>query len=172
MRFLILALVIFSSYGAEAPKQDSKLPNDVVGLLNTYDKDMAKIQADADAASAARTEKLRPLLVKAQEAATKKGDLDTAMAIKAKIEKLIKPVEIVVEEKSPILLATWGNGDDTDPDVTEMVKNMKEPVKITVSLMGSDPAPNVKKYLTITKMVKGRKTKIQIAENTVFDPAK
>ncbi len=70
---------------------NTKLPSDVVALLSACDKDVTKIKTDAEIAVALRMDKMRPLLIKAQEAATKKGDLDTAMAIKSEVEKLAKP---------------------------------------------------------------------------------
>ena len=101
MRFLPLILLTFLCYGADAPPAfDPKLPSDAASLLIAYDKDIAKIQSDADVATALRTEKLRGLLLKAQESATKKGDLDAALAVKGEIEKLKKPVE---QPKKPSL---------------------------------------------------------------------
>ncbi len=95
----ILILLMLSSFmwAADAPAQNDKLPNDVVALLNAYDKDVAKIQNDAAVATQLRTDKLKPLLIKAQEAATKKGSLDVALAIKSEVEKLDKGDEKVAK---------------------------------------------------------------------------
>jgi len=72
------------SIGAEA----LKLPADAAALMQGYETDVAKLEADCAKSVAAKADALRIKLTKAQEGATKKGDLDGALAIKAAIEKL------------------------------------------------------------------------------------
>jgi hypothetical protein len=107
---LLIAFVLMSlitrAWGEDALNPaTSKLPVDVATLLNVFEADSIKIQADADKAIAAKADTLRTKLTKAQESATKKGDLDGALAIKDAIEKLPK-----AEPKAAAPRKTWAVG--------------------------------------------------------------
>ncbi len=71
---------------------------DVNRAIAQCETDVAKIKADAEKDILASNEKLRIVLVKGQEAATKKGDLDEALALKGMIEKLPK-----ADQKKPVM---------------------------------------------------------------------
>lgn len=79
--FLFFALTMILT-AAEEPKP---LPADAQAAIDAFDKAVAREQAA-----------LVTKLQKAQEAATKKGDLDAALAIKARIEALPKTEQPVV----------------------------------------------------------------------------
>jgi len=81
MRNLILTFLVLLITGPAfcEDTEKTKLPDDAASAL-----------ADFDKAVAAKTKELRAKLEKAQEAATKKGNLDGALAVKAAIEKLPK----------------------------------------------------------------------------------
>jgi len=90
-----LILLILSAITAEeavAPPE-SKLNAEASAIVAGYEADVAKIQSDQDQAIQARAEKAKVGLAKAQENATKKGDLDSALAIKDAIGKLPKGLE-------------------------------------------------------------------------------
>jgi len=96
MRNLILTFLVLLITGPAfcEDAEKTKLPDDAVSAL-----------ADFDKAVAAKTKELRAKLEKAQEAATKKGNLDGALAVKAAIEKL-PPVVKVAAVMKPDPLST------------------------------------------------------------------
>lgn len=81
MRYLLLILS-FTLYAAE----EAKLPAEAQTAIDKADKAILTVQSKADAEIAKLRQGLITTLTKAQEAVTKKGDLTTALAIKAKIE--------------------------------------------------------------------------------------
>lgn len=87
MRPVILSIILACAYAGEAPK----LPADVQATIDKNDRAVTAVQAKADGEIYKLRQTLIAALTKAQEAATKKGDLDTAMAIKAKIESIKLP---------------------------------------------------------------------------------
>ncbi len=83
---------------------------DVNRAIAQCETDVAKIKADAEKDILASNEKLRIVLVKGQEAATKKGDLDEALALKGMIEKLPKADVKIVKSTVPMdksIVGTW-----------------------------------------------------------------
>lgn len=85
---LVLVGVAWNLSGEDVAAAVATIPDDASKLLSSYSSDIAKIREHADKAVLARTDKVRPALIKAQEAATKRGDLEGALAIKAAIEAL------------------------------------------------------------------------------------
>jgi hypothetical protein len=67
---------------------EEKLPADAAKLVEAFDTDAAKMRAETEKAIEKKAALLANALQKAQDTATKKGDLDGAMAIKAKIAAL------------------------------------------------------------------------------------
>lgn len=110
---LILIMLICTAWCENAMNPtESKLPTEAETLVSLYDADVAKIQADADKAIQAKTDALRTKLAKAQESATKKGNLEGALAIKGAIEKLPKserPKDVGVHTSSNVILYTEPN---------------------------------------------------------------
>ncbi len=89
MKHLITILILFLSIAAHAA-DPAKLPADAETLVNREGMDEFKLKADFDAKVYKLRGDLVAKLTKAQEAATKKGDLDGALALKAKIADLSK----------------------------------------------------------------------------------
>lgn len=81
---LLLLMTLSVLFGAD----EVKLPADAQAALTAYDAKVAKLKADYDAAVAKESDALVAKLQKSQEAATKKGDLDTALALKTRIDAL------------------------------------------------------------------------------------
>ncbi len=99
VRLLIITALIFAALGAVAaePAVSTDLPSDASKAVERYEEDAAKLKAD-----------LVKTLQKSQETATKKGDLEAAMAVKAKIEELRTGVAatsskqaVVAEKENP-----------------------------------------------------------------------
>jgi hypothetical protein len=93
--FVLVAMCAMLHAAEEKPK----LPVEVIQMVASYDAEVAKLKSTYDAEVLKRAEVLKGKLVKAQEVVTKKGDLDTALAIKATVEKL--PVAPKAVEKIP-----------------------------------------------------------------------
>jgi len=100
---------IFCAEDGRAPNAAS-LPKDLAALVTSYEADVAKLKADTDKSIAAKAEVLRGKLVKAQEDMTKKGDLDTAVAIKQAIESLDGNKPIAKVGSAEKLKKTWAKG--------------------------------------------------------------
>lgn len=135
---------------------------------------VAKAEAEIVKVRTALVESLK----KAQADATKKGDLDGALSIKAKIEqvsgdlpaKAAPPVHTVSVQK-----ATWGGeiGGPTTRDVTTAFNTAlaQGPVTLQNTLFGFDPAPNASKVLTITYTKAGGRTVTKtFPENSIVSP--
>lgn len=145
----------------------SKLPADSAKLL---------VKADADIMVIRKT--LVVALQKSQEIATKKGDLDGALAIKAKVEELTKQIPVPVKAAAPVISvqkATWGGeiGGPTTRDVTAVFNSAlaNGPVTLQNTLFGFDPAPNASKVLTVTfTKSTGRIVTKTFPENSIVTP--
>lgn len=86
-----ILLSLFSASGllsAEVAPEAPRLPVDAQRALDAHDKDVAKLQADMDKEVAKRVKNLQEVLTKSIEAATKRGDLDGAIAIRTKLSAL------------------------------------------------------------------------------------
>lgn len=108
MKTLSLLLMAFSAFGADALNPEiSKLPTEAATLVNVYEADCAKIQSEADKAIQVKTEALRTKLIKAQESATKKGNLESALAIKDTIDNLPKAEPKKAPPRKTWAVGTW-----------------------------------------------------------------
>lgn len=100
MRLFILMLLLsfLSATSADESPPPSKLPADAAKLLTKADADIAVIRKALVAA-----------LQKSQEVATKKGDLDGALAVKAEIEKLsgLMPAKPRLPAEPPVLAGVY-----------------------------------------------------------------
>lgn len=86
MRLLSLTLLALTLHCVE----EVKLPPDAQSAIDKADKSIATIQAKADGEITKVRLALITTLTDCQKSTTKKGDLDGALAIKAKIEALDK----------------------------------------------------------------------------------
>ncbi len=84
MRFIILVAFIFSTITLFA-QEESKMPLEAQKLIAAYDTDAAKIRADAEKQVDKKSVELAVKLAKIQDAATKRGDLEGALALKTKV---------------------------------------------------------------------------------------
>jgi len=82
MRLLILCLILTITYAEDGLGRNGDR------VMAAYDKAMASAKADYDEAVAKAMADAVKALGKEQDAVTRKGDLDTALAIRAKIEEL------------------------------------------------------------------------------------
>lgn len=110
MRLLSLTLLALTLHCAE----ETKLPADAQAAVDKADKVISIIQAKADADIDKIRQNLITALTRTQIAVTKKGDLDGANAVKAKIdalEKLTKDKEdsndLLATNEKPTLAGTW-----------------------------------------------------------------
>ncbi len=87
LRPLLLLLTLGLAFGEEPA---AKLPPEAQKLVAAFDADATKLRADAEAAVEKKAALLANQLQLVQEKLTKKGDLDGAMAVKAKIAGLSK----------------------------------------------------------------------------------
>jgi len=115
MRNLILTFLVLVITGPAfcEDTEKTKLPNDAASAMSMYEADAANLKADFDKAIATKTKALRVKLEKAQEAATKKGNLDGAMAVKAAIDKLPKDGTKAPEPLSAAAVGSWDFASDT-----------------------------------------------------------
>jgi hypothetical protein len=156
---LLLCLLLISPLlGADEAPPPVKLPPDAVKALAKADADIVAIR--------------RALIVqlqKSQEAATKKGDLDGALAVKGKIEEIGKdlpgkaapaPVEATTVEYQGAFItkATYGT-DAHSVDCMVLIKRILkgETLAIDNNSLGFDPVPNQPKHITIKWIAPGGK---------------
>ncbi len=117
MRYLTLLLLTLS-FTAVFAQDDSKLPPDAQKIVAAFDAAAAKLRADVEKQIDKKALDAISDLRKAQENATKKNDLDGAVAIKAKIAALVPKdmPEIKSGPKDPAaMIGKWmmsgaGNG--------------------------------------------------------------
>jgi hypothetical protein len=88
MRLLLLSITMLSCWAAEA---EIKLPADVQAAIDKSEAAVSTAQAKADAEIFKIKSALIKDLTKAQESATKKGDLKLALAIKDQIDGIKLP---------------------------------------------------------------------------------
>ena len=88
----IIALLILS---LTLCAEDIKLPPDAQSAIDKADKATAVVQSKADVEIGKIRKDLIASLTKSQEAVTRKGDLNTALAIKAKIDAIVKLIPSV-----------------------------------------------------------------------------
>lgn len=143
----LLVIIVVAACAAD-------LPQDAQSLLNSESLKETALKAKFDADIAALRKELVPKLQKAQEAATKKGDLDGAMAIKAKLAEL-DPSSGKSDPSAPVTIvaAAYGLDQKTGKDVTAMVTGwLKDGSKKRVGneAFGFDPAPNAHKQLYLS----------------------
>ncbi len=145
MRFLALLILICSVGFAEDLTMNVVLPPDAKQAIASYDAAVAKAKADVIAK-----------LQKAQETATKRGDLDGAMAIKARLAGLGKGETVDLTKykaqdclryKTVVFVtATYGK-DDRSIDCMPLLRRIAagEALVIDNNSLGHDPAPNQEK---------------------------
>jgi hypothetical protein len=94
MRLLVLCLCCLVVWCEDAapPADDAKLPAAAKASLEKLAKAEAKLEADYNKGLAGERQKTVAELDKAMKAATKAGDLDAALAVKARIEALQKQI--------------------------------------------------------------------------------
>jgi len=88
MRTIITLLIAFLAIPLTAAEDGPELPRGAERALERYEKDAAKAQAEYDEAMAEAVEEVLEELADEQVRATKAGDLETALAVRAKIEEL------------------------------------------------------------------------------------
>jgi hypothetical protein len=106
MRFPILLLLtlFIPLFGAVEPGYGMHLPTPAFDAVLTYEREAAILKANYDSKIAALAETARVKIVKAQETATKAGNLDAALACKEAAAKFAAPdsVKAVKSEQSHI----------------------------------------------------------------------
>ncbi len=106
----LLMLLAGTAFSADETPT-TKLPTDAAKLVEAFDADATKLRADVEKAIEKKAATLATALQKAQDAATKKGDLDAAMAIKAKVAALgVKGGEVTVPPFVGKWTAVWDRG--------------------------------------------------------------
>ncbi len=106
MKVLIALLICFTAIAQESPQT---LPQDAQKTLDAYEAKVAKLRADLDKVIDREALNTISDLRKAQDAATKKGNLDGAVAIKATIAKLVPkdaPKDVPSDPQQE-LIGTW-----------------------------------------------------------------
>lgn len=89
MRHFILFLIVTAATAADVSVAvPDTLPAAAQAAVDRYTADVAKIREDAEKAVAKKSAELAKVLIKTQDEVTKKGDLQGALAIKAKIAAL------------------------------------------------------------------------------------
>ena len=154
---LILAhLALFCAGAAFAEEPGAKLPADAQSLLNAEALKESLLKSKYEADLAALRKELVPKLQRAQDAATRKGDLDGAMAIKAKVAELDpkgSAAGVVADAPLTVVKAAYGLDSRSGKDVLDAVvgwlKN-DDHRKVCNESFGFDPAPNARKQLFIT----------------------
>lgn len=97
MRILALSLFLLSLSAAE-------LPPSAKPAVEAYDAKVAKLKADFDKAVAKETEAFAAALAKAQEAETKKGNLDGALAIRTRLDELPRAPKAETPKAQPLTI--------------------------------------------------------------------
>ena len=127
MRLLILSILSVCLAAEEA-----KLPPDAQAAIDKAEKSISVAQAKADAEILKVRQELVKALTKAQESATKKGDLNSAMAIKAQIDELAKLTQ------AALLDPKAGAQQDADEKLLEGVWQVqKSGWRTTLSIQGT-----------------------------------
>lgn len=150
---ILLFLALCVLHGTIQGSDDAKLSADAQRALDKADADIAKVRHT-----------LIQSLTIAQEGATRKGNLDQALAIKQEIERQDKLVSVSLKELSAVVpeiqKATWGgiSGGPTTRDVTAAFNTAltRGPVTLENQFFGFDPAPNAGKILVVTFQRGGR----------------
>lgn len=88
--------IVLLMFAVCAAQEESKLPTDVQKVLASYQEDVDKLNLKRDQEVAKLSEKLVASLEKAQASATKKGDLEGALAIKAELDEVNKALADLV----------------------------------------------------------------------------
>ena len=138
MRYILLLLLSAALFGADTDpfgetKPAPKLPNSAQALLTKADADIAKLREKAHDDELARRAALVRELEKIQLDYTKKGDLDTALLIKNKIEEQRtiaeaaepKPVKVATKPKvdAPVT-PPKADAEGTDPKLGQFASNI------------------------------------------------
>jgi hypothetical protein len=106
MRFLIPLLAVLAAGAADVSVTvPDTLPEAAQKEVDKYNSDVAKIHADAENLEIKRANELAKVLQKVQDDLTRHGDLQRALALKAKIASLplSKPGVDVLGNKEPAL---------------------------------------------------------------------
>lgn len=107
MRFLLLSITILAAWAAEAPK----LPADVQTVIDKATTAEMAAQNEADAKILKVKQALVKDLTKLQESYTKKGNLDAANGIKAKVDEENKQIAeaIIASPPDAPTIKGWAN---------------------------------------------------------------
>jgi len=176
MRYLILTLMLAGAFAGEVV-----LPTEVTSALTKYETTikeaetkLAKVKMEASYAACLE-------LNKALQVATKRGNLEQALAIKAKRDALMPEVDLLGVEVGAadtalrfktytIVDAIFGASGQTVSAMAFARELVKGKLTVTASKIGADPAPNARKTLTLTIVnARGIKKTLVVPENQEID---
>lgn len=130
---ILLSLTVLCCHAAE----EAKLPPDAQAAIDKAEKSISTIQGKADGEILKVRQELVKALTKAQESATKKGDLNAALAIKAQIDAI--PAESLLGPQprfDPSKLKSYNTKtwDSFPGDIVKVVANESP----TIATLGKD----------------------------------
>jgi len=184
---LAIALAASAGWAADPPeKKEVPLPPAVVNAENAALAAADKARSVYIKAVEAEVKKLQAALEKEKQAATKAGNLELAMAIKAKQEAMtVDAVVALIDERDAknsdllggktddlvIISASYGAANKW-VDVTEKLKGFSDGKTLTIKAgdfgMG-DPAPQVRKEMRIEYTIRGMKKNITVNEGELIN---
>lgn len=186
MRIIILLLFVCSAFSGDAPVNPAIKPT-----MDAYETDAAKAYAEYLKATSKVAEKAIKDLDTKFKAAMKKGDLDTANAIKSQMDDInngksradlenkwkqkIDAADLLTTPGSiRVISATFSAAGQT-VDVTEMVQEKfdadgKKPFVLDAKVFG-DPVPGSSKTLTIVYSIDGKKKSANFQSWDTIDPS-
>jgi hypothetical protein len=164
MRIFILILLAFTLFAADPPA-DTKLPPDAQKAMDACQKAEDDARKICDATIAKAEDTARKALEKAMVAATKRGDLDAANAIKAKLAELQPAGASDAAPKVDITIQKAEYGvEGAYVDCTQFIKDRTNNGQNEWPLIDSamiqavgDPAGGLKKGVRVTYFLNGEK---------------
>lgn len=195
-KILFITLSFFSCMAAgEATKEIPKeIPKDIAPVLTAYESDAKKAWDIYQAALQKAEDKAKKDLNAKMAPALKKGDLDTANAIKAQLDRVTsgdavaeyeaawnaakKDTDLLGDVNGLVILeATWGIANRTI-DVKDFLQGKIKNNTLSIANEGSeitvrDPAFGISKVLTVKYAYGGKVHTVNIREHEVLNiPAK
>jgi hypothetical protein len=158
------ALLALFALGVRAQDETAKpvqLPTDAVQAIATYEKAVQELEKKLAAGKAEAAKACDKRLMAAIKSATQKGDLDVAVALKAKWTEICgqEPDYKLAAGSEPDLIrfktytivdATFGVPGQTVSAMAFAREVVKGKTTVTTAKIGADPAPNARKSLTLT----------------------